>query len=75
MNTLKSMKVGSKNMNIIEKFLTVEDQGQCTNDSFEFGNLYRKDIKCSFCIDGRCHYNGECDRRDIPDQHLGWRTI
>ena len=62
-------------MNLIEKFLTTEEQGYCTDPTFEFGNTYRKDIRCNFCIDGKCHYVGECDRRDVPDQHLGWRTI
>jgi hypothetical protein len=59
--------------NLIEKFLVMEPQGVCTDDSFEFGNLHRKSIRCSFCINGECHYIGECDRRDIPDQNLGWR--
>ena len=59
----------------IELFYSKEIKGKCTDNKFEFGNLHRKEYKCSFCIeDMECHYCGECDRRDIPNQHLGWRV-
>lgn len=61
-------------MSLIEKFTVKEIQGKCTDNGFEFGNLHRKEFKCSFCDeDGNCHYCKECDRRDIPNQNLGWR--
>ena len=58
---------------LIKKFFVEEVQGKCTDDEFEFGNLHRKNFKCSFCANGNCHYKGECDSRDDPNQHLGWR--
>lgn len=61
-------------MSLIEKFTTKENQGKCTDNNFEFGNLHRKDYKCAFCDkNNNCYYNGECDRRDTPNQNLGWR--
>ena len=59
--------------NLIDKFYTQNSNGKCTDHSLEFGNMYRKIIICAFCdANGECHYSGDCDRRDIPDQHLGW---
>ena len=61
-------------MSLIEKFTTKESQGKCTDSVFEFGNLYRKEFKCSFCDkDGDCYYSEKCDRRNIPNNNLGWR--
>ena len=57
----------------IKKLFSEEVQGKCTDGSFEFGNTHRKTINCLFCIDKNCHYIGQCERRDVPDQELGWR--
>ena len=46
------------------------DYGECKNDEFEFGNTHRSIIKCSFCVLGKCHYNGYCERR--MNEHSGW---
>lgn len=62
-------------MNAIEKFFINESVGKCTDPNLEFGNMYRKNIYCNFCINGKdCHYNGECERREGSTEHIGWRT-
>ena len=59
---------------LIEKFFAMNPQGTCMDPMFEFGNLHRKEIKCSFCIDeNSCHYMGECDRRSTSEIGLGWK--
>ena len=59
---------------LLKKFYSESIKGTCTDSVFEFGNLHRKEYVCPFCINNKeCHYNGECDRRDIPDQNFGWR--
>ena len=61
--------------NAIEKYFYSEQSlGICTDPEFEFGNTHRKMITCRFCKDLKCHYNGDCSRRTIPDVNLGWRT-
>ena len=58
---------------IIEKFFIEEGVGECTDNQFEFGNTHRKNITCAFCIDGICHYNGDCDRRTGETGNDGWK--
>lgn len=58
----------------IKKFYTENPQGKCTDNNFEFGNLHRKEYKCSFYNNGKCHYVGNCDRKNTNNQNLGWRT-
>lgn len=57
----------------IDQFFTKEPQGTCTDEQFEFGNAYRKNINCFFCINNVCHYDGHCDRRSGEDKNEGWR--
>lgn len=56
----------------IDRFFSEEKKGECGNDEFELGNLHRKIIKCKFCVNGECHYTGECKRRDNPGYFDGW---
>ena len=58
---------------IIDRFFVELDQGTCKDNEFEFGNTHRKNITCMFCIEGRCHYSGECDRRSGEQEHEGWK--
>lgn len=62
--------------NLIEKFYTTDSTGKCTDNSLEFGNMYRKIIICAFCDSesGECHYSGDCDRKNLENKNLGWRT-
>lgn len=56
----------------IDQFFSEEKKGECGNDEFELGNLHRKIIKCKFCVNGECHYTGECKRRNNPGYFDGW---
>jgi hypothetical protein len=46
--------------------------GDCKNSDFEFGNMHRTNISCAFHIDGKCYFNGDCDRRHT--NYSGWNT-
>lgn len=61
--------------NLIDKFYTPDSKGKCTDHSLEFGNMYRKIIICAFSdANGECHYSGDCDRKNLENKNLGWRT-
>ena len=48
---------------LIAAFFEKQPVGDCTDNKFEFGNLHRKTIECSFCINNKCQYRDDCDRR------------
>lgn len=56
--------------NLMEIFFTDDDKGTCKSDLFEFGNTHRQVVKCMYCINNKCHYIGECDRRN--KDFSGW---
>ena len=51
-------------VNVVKAFWSETCLGKCTDNKFEYGNLYRKTINCSFCVNNGCYYRGECERRD-----------
>lgn len=52
-----------ESVNVVKAFWTEDCRGVCTDDKFEYGNLHRKTINCSFCVNNGCYYRGECERR------------
>lgn len=56
--------------NLIEKFYTDKPVGECKNNEFIFGNLHTGNVKCDFCKDSQCHYNGDCPRQ--KEAFSGW---
>ena len=57
-------------MNTIDDFFREKNTGKCKNSSFEVGSMYRKQMNCMFCINGYCHFVGDCDRR--KEEFSGW---
>ena len=58
---------------LIKRFYVEESQGNCTDPTFEFGNLHRKEYDCPFYINKECHYCGSCDHRKGEVANEGWR--
>lgn len=60
---------------LLKKFYSQESKGKCSDPTFEFGNLHRKEYECPF-YDSKtkeCHFCDKCDHREGEIANEGWR--